>query len=272
MRWYDEQSDTASLCAMRGPGFLRRRAHPGCGWCCRRGCSVPPQLKGIAPYFRLGYFNSPFAFSVGKSLCAFSKNLCAFSGRSLDNAAVAMSMQRSASSLLTSIAAGNRQRLTGPEVNKGARWWRHGDAATRKRVSWLCMCGRFLLKASADLTFKTQKQVSPALTIWTVPAPGATWLSTRWRQSGCFSYIGHWGEYAWMCQENTKTFKLGLAKGHFLIVSPYPHYIYLLYTINSSVILLVWNVWNVILHMRVFILLLSRDCFLWFLFLFVYLF
>lgn len=80
------------------------------------------QLPGSSAHsLQHGHFNSPFAFSVGKSLCAFSRNLCAFSGWSLVNASVAMSMQRSASSLFTSIAAGQQhQQLTGPEVNKGA--------------------------------------------------------------------------------------------------------------------------------------------------------
>lgn len=99
-------------------------AHLGCRWWCRWGCCpVPSTDQGSL----LGRFTSPFAFAVGKSLCAFSRNLRAFSVWQHDNAAVAMSMQRSASSLFTSIAAG--QKLTGPEVNKCAGWWRHTTGA-----------------------------------------------------------------------------------------------------------------------------------------------
>ena len=95
-----------------GPGLRHSHVHPGMQMMLRR------MLHDYTANMR-GSRDLLFPLFVGKSLCAFSRNRRAFSVSWFDNAAVAISMQRSASSLFTSIS------ITGPEVNKDAGWWRH---------------------------------------------------------------------------------------------------------------------------------------------------
>ena len=126
-------------------GLREAPVHPGrCRWCCRWCCcccccappfSLPPQLPPWFPLLQLGHFDSPLAFSVGNSLCAFSRNRCAFSGCSLVSAAVAMSMHRSASSLFTSIAAAAADQRSGSKYRR-LLMPSCGCCRSRRPVTW----------------------------------------------------------------------------------------------------------------------------------------
>ena len=100
-----DQTEDVNLVWELGPGLRHSHVHPG---------MQMMMLRRMLHDYKAIMRDLLFPLFVGKSLCAFSRNRRAFSVSLFDNAAVAISMQRSASSLFTSIA------ITGPEVNKDA--------------------------------------------------------------------------------------------------------------------------------------------------------
>lgn len=126
----------ARVLAFTGPGYMRRRAHPGCRWCCRWCCCVHPQPK--RPWLRNGsaILTHP-SLSLSGRVSAPSPRTAApcpagcwlaLRSRCQCSAPLHPCLLPSRRASGGSAAAAN---WTGPEVNKVAGRWRHEDAANR---------------------------------------------------------------------------------------------------------------------------------------------